>query len=152
MTFVRRWRKLAMAVIYFNVGSNLLLFAVNPAWGSMVLAWVWLLAGFCWTGLAIRDKRRSEATARRHEFLMRPQPRLPDPFRQARPVFVLQPGERIIPIPQVGGVRKPQVPARESCNHRKRDAVRLSDGTTVAYICRSCDRDWADENYVSGKP
>jgi hypothetical protein len=67
----------------------------------------------------------------------------------SRSSIVLSPGERVIPLPQVGGVRKPQVPARGTCSHWPRDEVRLSDGSLVAYICRRCGRDWANEEWVT---
>lgn len=137
MKSLRQYGWMVLPLVYFNVAWNLLLFGLNPAWGSMVLAWAWLTAGFA---LVIRRRvvaKRQRATARNHAFLMRPQSRLPDPFR--RPVFVLKAGEQVIPIPQVGG---------SNCSHRSRDEVKLSDGTTVAYICRRCNHDWADEQWV----
>lgn len=145
MRTLRRWRNLAMGLAYANVAWNLLLFAVNPAWGSLLLAGIWLIAALAWSGSLVLSKRREQAAARRHVFLTRPQPRLPDPFRP--PVFVLQPGERVVSIPQVGGQRMPQVP-RRGCSHWPRDEVKLADGTTAAYICRRCGHDWANEDYV----
>lgn len=59
----------------------------------------------------------------------------------SRSSIVLRPGERVIPLPQV--------PARQSCSHWPRDEVRLGDGSIVAYICRRCGRDWANEEWVT---
>lgn len=34
------------------------------------------------------------------------------------------------------------------CGHWPRDAVRISDGTVVAHICRRCDVDWVNDHWV----
>lgn len=109
-------------------------------WGFILLAY--------WIGGGIREylqTRRWRAIEQRYVWLM-PPPSVSD--TPPRSVVVLGPGERVIPIPQVGGVRKPQVPDRGTCSHWSRHEVRLSDGTTVAYICRRCDHDWVNEQWV----
>lgn len=155
MRKLRRWRGLAAIMAWINVFWNLLLFAVNPAWGSLVLAGIWMLAGSAWTALSVSAKRRDRADAT-YEFLMRPQPKLPDPFRQPGRTYVLEPGERIFHLPQ--GFTRVETPrgtryirgtrAIRECSHWPRDEVKLADGTTVAYICRRCDHNWANEDYV----
>lgn len=34
-------------------------------------------------------------------------------------------------------------------SHWPRDPVQLADGTTVAHICRRCDRSWVNEQWVN---
>lgn len=141
MSRASKWRSLATTLAYFNVALNLL-------GGSLLLAGIWLVAALGWTGWMVSARRRRQADAWRHSpFIMRA-----GTVQMLAPVTgelrrSMQPGERVIPIPQVGGVRKTQVPSR-ACGHWPRDEVRLTDGTTVAYICRRCDHDWANEDWV----
>lgn len=152
--YLGRW---TLPFIYFNVASNLLLFAVNPAWGSMLLAWVWMVAGFVYViSKRRRLPRRFTAMPTLQQINNAPIPYLRSEANRHMPVrtgqlrrsFILDAGERVIPIPQMGGVRTSQVPARGTCSHWPRDEVKLNDGTTVAYICRRCGKDWADEQWV----
>lgn len=156
-TALKRHRGFIAKLAHFNVAWNLLLFALNPAWGSIVLAWVWMaVAAYLTIGMII-ERRRLRSVDARHEFLRRPQPKLPDPFRRSERIKALQiqvarlapqidelrrsvmleAGERVVALPH------------EKCSHWPRDEVKLADGTTVAYICRRCDHDWANESWVA---
>lgn len=130
MSRARTLRNWAMSLAYINAVVNLLV-------GSSMLAAIWLLVGLIWTGVAVHARRRRLATSPISSASLN----YSTARSLARPVMMLQPGERVIPILQL---------RKRTCSHWPRDSVQLSDGTTVAYICRRCDHDWADESYLSG--
>lgn len=108
-------------------------------WGFILLAY--------WIGGGIREylqTRRSRAIYQSHTWLMQPPPSVSD--TPPRSIVYLEPGERLIPLP--AGLKRTATGYTQECSHWPRDEVTLSDGTTVAYICRRCGHDWVNEQWV----
>jgi len=143
---VRRWRSLTATLAYFNVAWNLLLYILNPAWGSLILAAIWLAVGALWSTMIVKERRRVQAATQRQSFLPG------GSVVGARPV-VLGPSERLVSLPAGWSRQETEHGTRyiRQCSHWPRDEVKLKDGAVVAYICRRCGHDWADERWVAMK-
>lgn len=115
----RQWVEL---LAYYNAAWNLLLFALNPAWASMVLAWMCMIVGAFCTFRKGLERRRLQASQQRHP------PLYGGPVLGARAI-VVGPHEAIVPI----------VPARQKgCQHKRREPVILSTGEVVGWVCIHC--------------
>ena len=145
MRRVRGWRSLAALLALVQFAFNLLLFAVHPAWGSIVLALVWLATGGFFTGSAIIHRHHEWSARQQHSIFFS----VPGGPVKAGRTVVLEPGEQLLPEGWKRLETRRDTRYVQECSHWPRDDVKLNDGTTVAYICRRCDHDWVDENYVS---